>query len=61
MRFLALIILVYGMALGLHDGWLVVRWSVLLHNIGFTQIEPDKPITWSEFIINSFEKDQEEN
>ena len=61
LRLLALIILVYGMALGLHDGWLVVRWSLLLHNIGFTQVEPDKPINWPEFIFNSFQKDQQSN
>ncbi len=44
------------MARGLHDGWLVVKWSVLLHNIGFNQVDPQKPINWSEFIINSLEK-----
>ena len=40
-----------GIAIGLNDGWLIVRWSLLLHNIGFTQVDPEKPINWSEFII----------
>ena len=44
------------MALGLRDGWLVVKWSHLLHNIGFTQVDPEKPMNWSEFIINNLEK-----
>ncbi len=49
--------LLYGMVHGLRDGWLVVKWSKLFHNIGLTQVDPEKPINWSEFIINSLQKD----
>ncbi len=45
------------MVIGLRDGWLVVKWSQLFHNIGFTHVDPNKPINWSEFLINSLEKD----
>ena len=44
------------MATGFRDGWLVVKWSQLFHNIGFTQVDPNKPINWSELLINSLEK-----
>ncbi|KGG11668.1 hypothetical protein EV11_0793 [Prochlorococcus sp. SS52] len=49
--------MVYGIAQGMRDGWLVVKWSQLLHNIGFTQVDPNKPMNWSEFIINRLEND----
>ena len=47
----------YGITIGLRDGWLVVKWSQMLNNIGFTQVDPNKPINWSELIINTLEKD----
>ncbi|WP_036892080.1 MULTISPECIES: hypothetical protein [Prochlorococcus] len=57
LRLFFLIFLVYGIAQGMRDGWLVVKWSQLLHNIGFTQVDPNKPMNWSEFIINRLEND----
>ena len=46
------------MVTGLADGWLIVKWSTLFHNIGFTQIDPNKPMNWSEFLIKILEKDE---
>ena len=45
------------MMVGFRDEWLIVKWSKLFHNIGFTQVDPNKPMNWSEFIINTLEKD----
>ncbi len=47
----------YGIAMGLNDGWLIVKWSKLFHNIGFTKVDPNKPMNWSYFLINILEKD----
>ncbi len=60
-RLLLLIALVYGIGLGLRDGWLVIKWSQLLHNIGFEQVDPENPMNWSEFIINSLDKESNDN
>ena len=46
------------MGRGLRDGWLVVKWSKFFHDIGFSQVDPEKPMNWSEFIINRLETDQ---
>ncbi len=48
------------MILGLRDGWLVIRWSVLLHDIGFTQVDPEKPINWPNIIINTLDKHEKD-
>lgn len=53
------------MVTGLKDGWLIIKWSRFFHSIGFTQVDPDKPMKWSDFIINqlgkdSFNKDKDE-
>ena len=45
------------MVLGLSDGWLIITWSQLFHNIGFTQVDPNKPMNWSEFLLNTLESD----
>ena len=45
------------MLIGLRDGWLIIKWSQLFHNIGFSQVDPEKPVTRSEFVIDSLEKD----
>ena len=42
---------------GLNDGWLIVKWSQLFHNIGFTHVDPNKQMNWSEFLINILEKE----
>ena len=57
-RLLILLALLYGMGRGLRDGWLVVKWSKFFHDIGFSQVDPEKPMNWSEFIINRLETDQ---
>ena len=49
------------MLLGLTDGWLVIKWSVLFHNIGFTQVDPEKPINWSKLIITTLDKGGKNN
>jgi len=50
LRWLLLGFLFYGIGVGLHDGWLVVKWSQFFHEIGFTSVDPEKPLKWSEFI-----------
>ncbi len=57
LRLIVLVFLVYGMASGLREGWLVVKWSQFFYSIGFTKVEPDKPMNWSKFIINTFAND----
>ena len=44
------------MASGFRDGWLLIKWSQFFHSIGFTQIDPNKPLNWSDFIINRLEE-----
>ena len=44
--------MIYGIGSGLRAGWLVVKWSQLLHEVGFTHIEPNKPMNWSEFFLD---------
>ncbi len=36
----------------MREGWLVIKWSQLLHEVGFTSVDPNKPIDWSEFILD---------
>ena len=50
-------LLIYGIGTGLKNGWLIVKWSQLLHEVGFTSVDPDRPVDWSEFIIDRFRKD----
>ena len=45
------------MASGMRDGWLVIKWSQFFHSIGFTQVDPNKPMNWLEFIINNVDKE----
>ncbi|WP_269622086.1 4-hydroxythreonine-4-phosphate dehydrogenase [Prochlorococcus marinus] len=52
LRFLFLGLVIYGIAIGLRDGWLIVKWSQLFYNVGFSQVDPEKPMNWSEFIID---------
>jgi len=56
-RLLFLGFLCYGIVSGLNDGWLIVKWSQLFYNIGFTQVDPNKQMNWSEFFINILEKE----
>ena len=56
LRLLFLGALFYGMVIGIRDEWLIIKWSKLFHNIGFTQVDPNKPMNWSEFIVNTLEK-----
>ena len=60
LRLLLLGFLIYGMVLGLRDGWMVIKWSQLFHNMGFSQVDPEKPLNWSDFVIDSLEKDLQE-
>tara|TARA_B100001250_G_scaffold392003_1_gene393429 strand:- start:770 stop:961 length:192 start_codon:yes stop_codon:yes gene_type:complete len=57
LRFILLAFLIFGIGSGLRDGWLIIRWSQLLHNVGFTFVDPDQPFVLSEFIIDLTEKD----
>ncbi len=41
----------------MRDGWLIVKWSRFFHSIGFTQVDPNKPMNWSDFIIYNLERD----
>ncbi len=41
----------------MRDGWLVIKWSQLFHSIGFSKVYPNKPMNWSEFIINNLDRD----
>ena len=56
-RSLLLGFLIYGMVIGLRDGWLVVKWGRFFHSIGFTKVDPNKPMNWQEFIINNLDRD----
>ena len=50
LRTLFLGLLLFALAAGLRNGWMVVKWSQFFHDVGFTYIDPDKPINWSELI-----------
>ena len=41
----------------MREGWLVVKWSHFLHDVGFTSIDPEKPFNWSEFFVEMHERD----
>ena len=56
LRWLLLGFLLFGFGTGLRDGWLVVKWSQLLHNVGFTDIDPQQPMNWGEFILGDSER-----
>tara|TARA_Y100001968_G_scaffold285959_1_gene286301 strand:- start:1214 stop:1399 length:186 start_codon:yes stop_codon:yes gene_type:complete len=60
LRWLLLGFLIYGIGTGMRDGWLIVKWSQLLHEIGFTSVDPDKPLDFSEFILERLEKQSED-
>ena len=50
--------MIYGIAIGLRDGWLIVKWSQLFYNVGFSQVDPEKPMNWSEFIIDRLRENE---
>tara|TARA_Y100001968_G_C19420082_1_gene751277 strand:+ start:1830 stop:1982 length:153 start_codon:yes stop_codon:yes gene_type:complete len=50
--------MLYSIGIGLRNGWLVVKWSQLLHEVGFTNVDPKKPLDWQEFILERFESDK---
>tara|TARA_B100000131_G_scaffold323163_2_gene380222 strand:- start:333 stop:512 length:180 start_codon:yes stop_codon:yes gene_type:complete len=56
LRLLLFIFVFYGIFTGLKDGWLIIKWSYLLHHAGFLQTQPDKPINWNQFLIKQFQK-----
>jgi len=51
LRWLFLGLLLFGIGTGIRDGWLIVKWSQLLHNVGFTEVDPEKPMNWNKFIF----------
>ncbi len=57
LRLLFLVLLVYGIGTGIKDGWLTIKWSQLLHDVGFTEVDRDKPINWNDFLIKRLQKD----
>tara|TARA_Y100001968_G_C19280603_1_gene679019 strand:- start:674 stop:856 length:183 start_codon:yes stop_codon:yes gene_type:complete len=57
LRLFLLVILFYGLFLGLNQGWLVVKWSQLFHEVGFTTVDPDKPMQWKQFFIDRLKED----
>ena len=52
-----LVILLYGFFLGLNQGWLVVKWSQLFYEVGFTTVDPEKPMKWKQFFIDRLKQD----
>ncbi len=40
----------------MRDGWLIIKWSRFFHSIGFTRVDPEKPMNWSDFIINNIDR-----
>jgi len=61
LRLLFLILLVYGIGTGMRDGWLTIKWSQLLHDVGFTEVDRDKPMDWNDFILKRLLKDKDES
>ena len=57
LRWLVLGMLIFGLGTGLRDGWVIVKWSKLLHSVGFTSVNPEKPLNWKEFILQLSERD----
>ena len=51
MRWLLIGTMIFGISTGLRDGWLIIKWSQFLHEIGFTSVDPKKPLNWSEFLL----------
>ena len=58
LRLLFICFMLYSIGIGLRNGWLVVKWSQLLHEVGFTNVDPKKPLDWQEFILERFESDK---
>tara|TARA_Y100001968_G_C19327320_1_gene702421 strand:+ start:973 stop:1158 length:186 start_codon:yes stop_codon:yes gene_type:complete len=59
LRLLLLGFLIFGFSTGLKDGWLVIKWSQLLHQVGFESVDPQKPMNWSEFILDRLPNEQD--
>tara|TARA_Y100001968_G_C19425840_1_gene754317 strand:+ start:2012 stop:2188 length:177 start_codon:yes stop_codon:yes gene_type:complete len=57
LRWLLIGFLIYGMGIGMRDGWIVVKWSQLINEIGFTSVDPEKPMDWSEFLLKQTRKE----
>ncbi|WP_320673736.1 4-hydroxythreonine-4-phosphate dehydrogenase [Prochlorococcus sp. MIT 1341] len=51
LRWLFIGLLLFGFGRGLQNGWIVVKWSQFFHEVGFTDVDPNKPMNWSEFIL----------
>ena len=45
-------LVIYGIGTGFKSGWLVVKWSQLFHEVGFTSVDPEQPMNWEDFIFN---------
>ena len=57
LRLIIIVFLIYGIGTGLRDGWIVVKWSQFLNEMGITASDPDKPLNWSNFIFDRSLKD----
>ena len=60
LRWLLVGTLIYGIGTGLKNEWIVINWSQFLHEVGFTSVDPEKPIDWFEFILERFETESNE-
>ena len=40
----------FSLGAGLKNGWVVVNWSQFFHDVGYIDIDPEKPMNWSELI-----------
>ncbi|WP_320675883.1 4-hydroxythreonine-4-phosphate dehydrogenase [Prochlorococcus sp. MIT 1300] len=56
LRLILLGLLFFGLTSGLRDGWLVIKWSQLLNQVGFAEVDPDKPLNWNEFLFSWLER-----
>jgi len=52
LRWLLIGVLVFGLGTGMRDGWVIVKWPQLLHNLGLKDIDPNKPLRFGDFIQN---------
>ena len=41
----------------MREGWLVIKWSRFFNSIGFSKVDPNKPMNWTDFIIDNFDRD----
>ncbi len=55
LRWLLFGLLLYGTGVGLRSGWIEVHWSQMFHEVGFADVDPEKPMNWSEFILERFD------